>query len=60
VAIFTGSHERGVPMTVLLIDIGLVFDEEISNIMAALLTGKVEDRGFVDRLYCIGVGAMLK
>ena len=59
-AIFAGSHERGVPMTILLVDIGLVFDEEICNIMAALLTGKMQNRGFIDRLYCIGVGTMLK
>ena len=58
-AIFTGSHERGVPMTIFLVDIGLVFDEEVSNIMAPLLTGKVENRGFIDWLYCIGVGTML-
>ena len=59
-AIFTCSHERGAPVTVLLVDIGLVFDEEISNITAALLTGKMENRGLVDGLYCIGVGTMLK
>ena len=59
-AIFAGSHERGVPMTIFLVDIGLVFDEEICNVMAAFLTGEMQNRSFIDRLYCIGVGTMLE
>ena len=41
-AVFAGSHERGIAVTIFLVDVGFVFDEEISNVMRALLTGKME------------------
>lgn len=58
-AVFTGSYERGITVAIFLVDIGFVLDEEICNVIAALLTGKMENGGLVDWLYCIGVGTML-